>query len=82
MSTSPIADAAVQPASRQMRKDKLVYWISTRIVCAVREAQAYVRAGSGRNPLKLDIRSLQQSETPLLGRLLRGRGIEASGGLQ
>jgi hypothetical protein len=35
MSTSPIADAAVQPASRQMRKDKLVYWMSTGIVCAV-----------------------------------------------
>lgn len=35
MSTSPIADAAVQPARRQTRKDKLVYWISTGIVCAV-----------------------------------------------
>jgi hypothetical protein len=35
MVTSSIADAAVQPARRQTRKDKLVYWISTGIVCVV-----------------------------------------------
>jgi hypothetical protein len=100
MSTSSIADAAVQPSSRQIRRHQFhqpaeaLFALAKNFLCpftlghvdhdlsSAKEAQAYVGASSRRNPLKPDIRSLQQSETALLGLPLRGRGIEASGGLQ